>query len=229
MNNINDKSFRRALTARFLDCDTSVDEERELARYYSRCKQNGRVPEGEMEICELVLATIKTADMQQHQPQQRRNVWLRVACVAAAVVTIALIMTYALTDKQPATVASTTTAVSHDTTAACIAAVAPTTLTTSAEKKVQPQSVNDITHASSPSRPKVASAQHETKHDAAPHDIDIAEVYSVAATLFHDISNVLIERGSDGVMISAVDKNGEKQSFLVSATGCDDLTMKAIW
>lgn len=229
MDNINDKSFRLAFTERFLDCDTTVEEERELARYYSRCKRNGCVPDGEKEICELVLATIKTADVPQCQPQRRRNVWLRIVGIAAAaVVAVALVMTFALTDRQPSTVASTTAAASHDTAAARIAAVAPTTLTTPVEKKAQPQQVNSIVSASSPNCTKVASVRHEEKTKTTFDNIDMAEVYSLAAALFHDMSNVLIERGSEGVMVSAVGENGKKQSFLVSAEGSGGLTMKAI-
>ena len=233
MDNINDKSFRRALTERFLDCDTTVEEERKLARYYSRCKLNGCVPDGEKEICEIVLATIKTADMPQHQPQRepqlRRNVWLRIVGIAAAAVVAAvLVMTFALADRQPAKVASTTAAASHDTAAACIAVVAPTTLTASTEEKAQPQPANGIAPASSTSRTRVAVARHEAKKVAAPDDINMAEVYSAAASLFHDMSNVMIERGSEGVMVSAVGENGEKQSFIVSAAGSGGLAMKAI-
>ncbi len=226
MNNINDKSFRHALTERFLNCDTSVDEERELARYYSRCKQSGRVPDDEMEICELVLATIKTTDM----PKRRRNVWLRsVGIAAAAVVVVALVMTFALADRQPATVASTTTtAISHDTASVCIATVASTAITTPTEKEEQRQSVNGITPVSSPNRSKAASVRHEGKTKTTFDNIDMAEVYSLAAALFHDMSNVLIERGSEGIMVSAVGENGKKQSFLVSAEGSGGLTMKAI-
>ena len=149
MDNINDKSFRLALTERFLDCDTTVGEERELARYYSSCKLNGCVPDGEKEICELVLATIKVDDVPQCQPQRKpqrhRNVWLRIVGItAAAVVAAVLVMTFALADRQPAKVASTTAAASHDTAAACIAVVAPTTLTASTEEKAQPQPANGI-------------------------------------------------------------------------------------
>ena len=233
MDNINDKSFRHALAERFLDCDTSIEEERELARYYNRCKRNCCVPDNEKEICELVLATIKTADMPQCQPQNnpqsRRNVWLRIVGIAAAaVVAVALVMTFALTDRQPATVASTTAAASHDTAAACIAAVAQIKSTAPTEKKAQPQQVNNVVSAYSPNRTKAASARHETKSDAAADNIDMAEVYSSAASLFHDMSNVLIERGSEGVMVSAVGENGEKQRFLVSAAGSGGLAMKAI-
>ena len=58
MNDINDKSFRTKLAERFLDCDTTADEERQLALFYAKCIHDGCIPQGEDEMCRLVTATV---------------------------------------------------------------------------------------------------------------------------------------------------------------------------
>lgn len=222
MSNISDTSIRHALTERFLDCDTSVEEERELALYYCRCKRNGCVPEDETEMCELVLATINVADQPQILSHRQRKIWLRTAFVAAAAaIMLALVMTFTMDDNNNANVASTTLVTKRDTAAACIAAIVHT------EKKKQPQS--PVASASLPSCSKAtAPVRHNRKSEPTPDDINISEVYSIAASLFHGMSNMKIERNGENVLVSAVDENGEKQTFNVKSTGSNGLTMIAI-
>lgn len=222
MSHINDKSYRLALTERFLDCDTSVEEERELALYYSCCKRSGCVPEDETEMCELVLATIKVADVPQKLSHRRRKTWLRIAFIAAAAaVAMALTMTFTSNDSNHATIASTPLAAKRDTAATGITAILPT------ENEKQPKS--PIASTTLPSRSK-APAQVRCSRKSKPQNdnIDMAEVYSVAASLFHGMSNMMIEREGENVLVSAVGENGEKHTFQVESTGSNGLTMIAI-
>ena len=242
MKTINDNDFRHALIERFLDCDTTVEEERELARFYSECKQNGCVPEDESRICELVLATI-AIPQQQHRavPQRQRRVsWLRVAC-AAAVIAVLLVMTitfnidFIKSDDQRSTVASTLASTKHDTDfvakssvmvdAPDVASAAATMPMVNATQQLQ----GKASASASSGKRNCAALPHTGKVSSPSMDnIDMAEIYSTVSSLFHDVSNVLIERGSKGILVSSVDENGEKHSFLVNGTGDGGLAITAI-
>ena len=222
MSNISDTSIRLALTESFLDCDTSVEEERELARYYSRCKRNGCVPKDETEMCELVLATIKVADVPQKLSHRRHKTWLRIAFVAAAAaVAMALVMTFTMNDNNHATIASTTLVTKRDTAVTGIAAIMPT----ENEKEQQVSIASDCL----PSHSKAtAHVRYSRKCEPSSANIDMTEVYSVAASLFHEMSNLTIKREGESVLVSAVGDNGDTHTFQVKSTGSNGLTMTAI-
>lgn len=96
MTDINDKSFRQTLIERFLNCDTTVAEERELALFYAERIKADHVPEDEKSVCALVMATVTSAASdnlaEAHEPTGIRHTlcrlhwrWMAAACVAAII------------------------------------------------------------------------------------------------------------------------------------------------
>lgn len=230
MKTIHDADFRHALIERFLDCDTTVEEEHALACFYSECKSNGCVPENESEICEIVLATIGI-------PQRQRHIsWLRIVYIAAAAIAAVLVMTFfTTTDDQRATVASTTNVNKPDTDSvaksnmmADASDIAPAPAIAPMANATQP--LHDKASASAPSakRNRVTSSRINKASTPSTDNIDMAEIYSAVSSLFNDVSNVLIERGSKGIFVSSVDENGEKHSFVVNGTCDGGLAITAI-
>jgi hypothetical protein len=102
MKNLNDKALRQQLIQRYLDGETTIEEEQALAHFYLH--NHGTIPADEEDVCQLVLATSHLADdfmpsvekveefdriMAKDARKARRITlwpWLAAACVAAILV-----------------------------------------------------------------------------------------------------------------------------------------------
>lgn len=60
MKNLNDKALRQQLIQRYLDGETTIEEEQALAHFYLH--NHGTIPADEEDVCQLVLATSHLAD-----------------------------------------------------------------------------------------------------------------------------------------------------------------------
>lgn len=102
MKNLNEKALRQQLIQRYLDGETTIEEEQALAHFYLH--NHGTIPADEEDVCQLVLATSHLADdfmpsvekveefdriMAKDARKARRITlwsWLAAACVAAILV-----------------------------------------------------------------------------------------------------------------------------------------------
>lgn len=102
MKNLNEKALRQQLIQRYLDGETTIEEEQALAHFYLH--NHGTIPADEEDVCQLVLATSHLADdfmpsvekveefdriMAKDARKARRITlwpWLAAACVAAFLV-----------------------------------------------------------------------------------------------------------------------------------------------
>ena len=60
MKNLNEKALRQQLIQRYLDGETTIEEEQALAHFYLH--NHGTIPADEEDVCQLVLATSHLAD-----------------------------------------------------------------------------------------------------------------------------------------------------------------------
>ncbi len=60
MKNLNEKALRQQLIQRYLDGETTIEEEQALAHFYLH--NHGAIPADEEDVCQLVLATSHLAD-----------------------------------------------------------------------------------------------------------------------------------------------------------------------
>ena len=96
MKNLNEKALRQQLIQRYLDGETTIEEEQALAHFYLH--NHGTIPADEEDVCQLVLATSHLADDFMPSVEKveefdrimakdaRKGPWLAAACVAAILV-----------------------------------------------------------------------------------------------------------------------------------------------
>lgn len=218
MENVKDAEYRKALVERFLDCDTTVEEERVLARFYHQCRRHGTVPSDEREVCEIVLATVPVGrgdTFGRLRMARRRKM---AAILAAAVVVAACAMTFVLglTHKggEVAIAAADTDSVQN----VCHGVV-------SADVRM-PKVASSSDYALKPNRQKAATAMARTSSEtcrpvsrqyASDHEnaaMDVKAVYDIAVTTLHDASFIRVERKGDAALVSAVWSDGSNRRFV---------------
>lgn len=229
MNDIHNNDFRCALTERFLDSDTTVEEERMLATFYRTCVQKGCVPKGESEICGMVLATVKTDDatvlpeaLRTEVPVQSHSTalrWLAAACIAVAVVCGAVLAFHENTGK-PTFVASNASTSSKsqnvvtDTTAVVVAENEATVIARNSggERKTEARTMQ----MPKPSAREVASTANGGQAPSSASEI--AMLYDVAIGTFSNATDITIERKGDILLLSAVNTDGKTERYAVAVS-----------
>lgn len=243
MNDINDKTYRLALIDKFLDCDTSVAEERSLARFYRECMLTGCVPEGEEDVCDIITATVK-ADAAETPAvatcgcdavSRRRAVWhwLAAACVAAAVVAGA-VAALKPQDADRQVLAQNGTATVH---AERGQTAGGTDAGASAEEPAAGERVQADADgagnggrsaaARQAGRPKAAGSKACSCAGRAAEDTDIGSVYNMAVATFGDDAAISIERKGCGILLSTTDGSGESHRYVAAKTD-DGITLTAL-
>ena len=216
MKKVKDAEYRKALVERFLDCDTTVDEERVLARFYHQCRRHGTVPPGEREVCEIVLATVpvgRGGTFGRLRMARRRKM---AAILAAAVVVAACAMTFVLglTHKggEVAIAAADTDSVQN---------------VVSADARM-PKAASSSDYVLKPNRQKAMTAMARTssatcrpvsRQYASDHEnaaMDVKAVYDIAVTTLHDASFIRVERKGDAALVSAVWSDGSNRRFVAN-------------
>ena len=223
MKNINDSKYRKTLIERFLDCDTSVEEERALASYYRRCKEQGSVSRDEMEICELVLTTISLPSKVSGN-NFGKFAWRKtVAWIAAAVAVVLCVMTFGMEIGEDDTSLHQKTAVSMPAKqyvanalvlAEKSARQVPTVASDASSAEVRAvhtrrkADVGAVRSATTIARDKSVAA-------------DIKEVYDVATLAFHDASSIFVESKGSAAMVSATWSDGSVKRYVACASDGD--------
>ncbi len=234
MKTINDKDFRHALTERFLDCDTTVEEEQMLARFYRKCKQNGSVPNGESKICEMIIATVQVAAVHQRHAKLR---WLVAACIAIAVACGAVVAFHENTDKP--VLAESSKAMSHQMHQAekdTATIVAPASeainiaqnddMTGKYENLVKQESMS--TSCKEPSPANHNAPTPSSGKPVSPSVSEIAHLYDMALDTFSDATNITIERKGDVLLLSAVNADGKTERYAVAMADGDEPMLVAL-
>lgn len=225
MKNIKNAEYRNALVERFLDCDTTVEEERMLARFYHQCRLQGTVPPAEREVCEIVLATVSVA--QEKKLGNLRLVMQRrmIAILAAAVVIAACVMTFMLglphKDDNMVTAAADTASmqnVHHD--VKCSDVDAAMTASSSFQASVSAKNVSVETEAKvASSNCRQTSKQHAMDRRKAV--LDVKAVYDIAVAALHDASVIQVERKGDAALVSATWSDGSNRRFVADLSNDD--------
>lgn len=249
MGNINDISFRNMLAERFLDCDTSVEEERELARFYQECMRNGCIPEGEENICQLVTATVKFQDTKcqdgktTSHPRRKPWQWMAAACaigIVVAGVAFALATrhgdTPTLADADTSAVQPTCTtahdeAKDTDTQAvAGITASADASATPNKEESSVPTRTTTkmatATYNVATARPKTRMATTKKQGQSATSpSVNISSVYHAAINSFHDATDISIERKGNALLLSTANDDGTCRRYVVNENAKGQVTL----
>ena len=238
MNNINDKALRKAIAERFLDCDTTVDEERQLALFYNICIQNGCIPEGEEDVCRLVTATVKTyKDAKPAKPARRLRPWhwLSAACIAG-LVAAGLFLASAGEDKEARLLAASDTAHVQQGTAPALAA--PKNMPDVPHAGTTPLPANEATAvrptATAAVRPSASAAASHTQRNATAlpaarnrrtPTADISSVCQMAIATFNNATDIAIERKGDAMLLSTADGEGTCCRYIVHETDGGHITI----
>ena len=230
MNTVHDNDFRHALIERFLDCDTTIEEEQALARYYRECKLKGCVPDGENEICDMVIVTVQVqctapVEVQDAAIHSRRATlrWLAAACVAIAVVCGAVVAFHGNADKP--VIAESNKTMSHK---ASQSEVDTATVVVAAnDAKGVAHNMEDgeetfLTHESKPARSKepiqsISKEQSQSvSRQASSSASEITRLYDMALDTFGDATDITIERKGDVILLSAVNADGKTERYAVA-------------
>lgn len=225
MKDIKNAEYRNALVERFLDCDTTVEEERMLARFYHQCRLQGKVPPAEREVCEIVLATVSAAREKKLGNLRFAMQHRMIAMLAAAVIIAACVMTFMLglhhRDGNRMTAAADTASVQnarHD--MGRNDARAPIVASSSAQVSVQAEDVpveTEVKAISSNCRP--TSKQHAMDRRKAV--VDVKAVYDIAVAALHDASAIQVERKGDAALVSATWSDGSNRRFVADLSNDD--------
>lgn len=243
MTDINDKSLRQALIERFLNCDTTVAEERELARFYAECRKNGHVPEGEDDICELVAATVKAytaADdsKESYKPAAERRTLLpmhwrlaAVVCVAIAVIVGAAIKFAAYNNKSTILATSNVAKAPKDnvyrTTDGSISAEQKVCMPDNSVRRRDAKS-SAHTAQQQPRKSQTVVQKTDTAENNAPSAVDINNVYDMAMTAFRYADGITVERKGDVVLLTTTNDDGVCQRYVVGEVGNGQMTLAGL-
>lgn len=226
MTDINDKTFRNTLIERFLDCDTTADEERQIAIFYEECTHNGCVPEGEEDVCALITSTVSTtprcsrdshtdtpyANAATCRPKRILRNWMAAACSAAIIATGAAVA-LGSHDSEAPTLADNTAVNAADSFSRSTAAV-----TTDAAAQPQTAATSELS-ASLPTPTAKKDATPSARSTPQPHiTADIMHIYNTAAEAFGDNASITIERKGNTVLLLAADTKGACQRYVVNCS-----------
>lgn len=251
MTDINDKSFRQTLIERFLNCDTTVAEEQELAQFYAECRKADCVPEDEKNICALVTATVTSAASDNHaKPHAPTGIhhtlrhlhwqWVAAACVAAAIV-VGVAVKFATYDNE-----STMLATSNNTARKLhidgnntirkphideiSTGTSPATnisATDNLDEQHVAQSSSRVVRRQSTSPQLVASNTDVAGSDTSS-TVDMNSVCSLAVAAFCDANSITIERKGDVVLLTTADGDGTCQRYVVGDAGDGQMTIAGL-
>ena len=234
MADINDKSFRQALIERFLDCDTTVAEERELARFYADCREKGQVPEGEGSICELVTVTVAAGgDAEPHEPMVKRRIhwrWAAAACAAVAIAVGAAVEFATSGNESPVLATNRNAAVaSHE----------DEELQTE-ENGIQPAANDSVADSSvgrrvaqpsvrmacrQPKSPRPVVSEAEAAKNEVSSAVDMSDVCDMAVEAFRDADGITIERKGDFVLLTTANGDGTCRRYVVGEASDGQMTL----
>lgn len=230
MADINDKTFRNTLIERFLDCDTTADEERQLAIFYEECTHNGCVPEGEEDVCALITATVSTAPRCSRdsrtdapyataaacRPKRTLQKWMAAAC-SAAIIAAGAAVALGSHDSEAPTLADNTAVNAADSFSRSTATVT-TAITTDAAAQPQKAATGELS-ASLPTPAAKKDATPAARSTPQPHiTADIMHIYNTAAETFGDNASITIERKGNTVLLLAADTGGACQRYVVNCS-----------
>lgn len=240
------------LVERFLDCDTSVEEERELARFYQECMDNGCIPEGEEDICRLVTATVKwhtveesightdnTAPHMAHnmtpgpkctsRPRRRPWQWMVAACAIGIIVAG---VAFALATRQgdsPALADADTSIVQPICTMGHEEAentYAPTTAAIPS-KADAPDTPHDES-TSMPTMPRQKKPTTTTRRQNKPATLptpNISNICHAAMDAFHDATDISIERKGNALLLSTAADDGTCRRYVIDEETKGQMTL----
>lgn len=247
MADINDKSFRQTLIERFLNCDTTVAEERELARFYAECLKTGCVPVDEKSVCALITTTVATTASDDctkaYEPivgsRTLRHLhwrWVAAACVAA-IIAVGAVVKFAAYDNESTmrTTSNITAKVQKvqdvDETPKTHNNTIPDATKTDDEDESYNQRV-----ALSPARmvlcqsdsPQPVKSKADVANSDTPSAIDMNNVCNVAVAAFCDASSITIERKGDVVLLTTADGDGTCCRYVVGEASDGQMTLAAL-
>lgn len=241
MTDINDKSFRQTLIERFLDCDTTVAEEHELARFYAECRRKGMVPEGESDICELVTATVASDNgavaqepaVRCRTPRRVLWRWAAAACAVVAIVVGAAVKFAAYNND--GTVLATNSGmanVPHEGVAAkaadtAIASAPKVCVTDNSDRpRAARPSVRMVRSRSKKLQPIVSKAADATTDAASA--VDMNHVYDMAVSAFCDADGITVERKGGVVLLTTVGGDGTCRRYVVGEADEGQMTLAGL-
>lgn len=241
MTDINDKSFRQTLIERFLDCDTTVAEERGLARFYAECQKKGMVPDGESDICELVTATVLSDNDAVAQesvgrcrtPRRALWRWAAAACAVVAIVVGTAVKFAAYNNDGTVLSANNGMAsVPHEDVAVKAAgiAIASAPKVSVADNSDRPHSAQSagrmVRSRSKELQPAVSKAADATNGVASA--VDMNHVYDMAVSAFCDADGITVERKGGVVLLTTVDGDGTCRRYVVGEADEGQMTLAGL-
>lgn len=244
MTDINDKSFRQTLIERFLNCDTTVAEERELALFYAECQKTDCVPEDEKNICALVTATVTSAASDNyakpHNPTGIRHrlrhlhwQWVAAACVVVAIA-LGVAVKFATYDNESVMLAASnnTARTPHVDETPKTQETGTSSATTASAKdnsngQRAAQSSPNVVRRQSTS-PQLVASKTDVARSNTSSTVDINSVCSLAVAAFCDANSITIERKGDVVLLTTADGDGTCSRYVVGDAGDGQMTIAGL-
>lgn len=249
MTDINDKSLRQTLIERFLNCDTTVAEERELALFYAECRKADRVPEDEKSICALVMATVTSAasdnHAEAHEPTGIRHTpcrlnwqWVAAACVAA-VIAVGAAVKFAAYDNESTmlTTSNNTVRTPHVDEMSKTQESKTQETGTSSATNISTKNNSDGQHTALSSyraarrqstSPQLVASKTDVARSETSSTVDMNGVCSLAVAAFCDANSITIERKGDVVLLTTADGDGTCQRYVVGDAGDGQMTIAGL-
>ena len=243
MMNLEDKTIRQQLIQRYLDADTSIEEEKDLTHFYLHCDES-ELSKEELNFRNMILGISIAAQKEETKNKKAKSFtqWVRISAIllAAAMLAGLIFLLFPLKDKVAqknslANLVPTTQVIRSQQTQDGDENLSPAeqmerqdSLFMAATQGMATQkNVNkSISHkkVSSPAAPKQkmeaekANSDNNTSETGSGFD----QLYEIASLAIPSADQLKIDKQGSEIIISAIDEDGNSQHFSVNVDEAQD-------
>lgn len=245
MTNLKDKAIRHLLIERYLDADTSVEEEKAMADFYRHCDESELTDE-ELDIRNMMLGLEhESAKMQKSNKSSHQDKWVRFSAItlAAAMLAGLIFLIFPITDrvaKKPnfAALAPTTQVIRSlqklddnddlspmeqmERQDSLFLVATKNIVTPTVAKKVSYQKTRVMLVKKNHSevtcqehQPEVKTRVHPSEAKSIATDDDIHQLYEIASLALPTAEELKLDKQGSDIVISTKDEKGNLQHFTV--------------
>ncbi len=243
MHDINNNHYRKTLIGRFLNCETSVEEEHKLAYFYIHCKQKSNIPKEETEIAEIIMATVKLQKQSNTSPANSSKPRLAIRSwrwIAAVCITVFIFIGIAINfmpghekgnlaiNKARKNVFNTTV---QDST--ILATAIPQTKDKDIAHHIKTAPTNAPFHNKQNDSTHIVSLKNDKRNAQKGNSTITGEsnlTYACQLTMeaFQDAANIIIEQKDNNLSVSIINDNKERKDYRVNEINKDGISLTAL-
>ena len=240
MKTLNDKTYRQSLIERYLDADTSIEEEKALANFYRHCKVED-LTEEELGIRNLMLGI----ENYRKSPSKNSSIRISAILLAAAMIAGLIFLVFpvkemfssktALTSYAPASTVVRSYQSSIDESnenlnpaeemerqdSLFLAATKDIVVPQAKEKaRKEPKALHHIKNKKIPVQKENKSTASEEEEESLNNDFN--HYYEVASLALPSADQLKIDKQGDHIIITTIDVEGNAQHFTIDTSDANE-------